>query len=49
VRKQQTFVVFALRWCPKKNLNSEVAGGCWSPIWKTIYLYVGGVFASQIL
>jgi hypothetical protein len=29
VRKQQTFAVFALRWCPKKNLNNEVVGGCW--------------------
>jgi hypothetical protein len=27
VRKQQTFAVFVLRWCPRKNLSSEVAGG----------------------
>jgi hypothetical protein len=31
VRKQQTFAVFVLRWCPKKNLSSEAAGGCWPP------------------
>jgi hypothetical protein len=30
VRKQQTFVVFVLRWCSKKNLSSEAAGGCCS-------------------
>jgi hypothetical protein len=24
VRKQQTFVAFALRWCQKKKLKSEI-------------------------
>jgi hypothetical protein len=31
VRKLQTFAFFVLRWCPKKNLSSEVAGGHWPP------------------
>jgi hypothetical protein len=26
VRKQQTFVAFALRWCRRKKLKSEVLG-----------------------
>jgi hypothetical protein len=31
VRKQQTFVAFALRWCRRKKLKSEVLGGCGPP------------------
>jgi hypothetical protein len=34
VRKQQTFVAFALRWCQKKNLKSEASGGCCPPFEK---------------
>jgi hypothetical protein len=25
--KHQTFAVFALRWCPRTNLNSNVVAG----------------------
>jgi hypothetical protein len=28
VRKEQTFVAFALRWCRRKKLKNEVVGGC---------------------
>jgi hypothetical protein len=31
VRKQQTFVAFALRWCQRKNLKGEASGGCCPP------------------
>jgi hypothetical protein len=31
VRKQQTFVAFALRWCRRKKLKNEVAGECCPP------------------
>jgi hypothetical protein len=37
VRKQQTFVVFALRWCQRKNLKSKASGGCCPPFKKTLY------------
>jgi hypothetical protein len=45
VRKQQTFVAFALRWCQRKNLKSEASGGCCPPF-KTLYFYARGVFSS---
>jgi hypothetical protein len=34
VRKQQTFVAFALRWCRRNKLKSEVPGGCCLPFEK---------------
>jgi hypothetical protein len=36
VRKQQTFVAFALRWCQRKKLKNEVPGGCCPPF-KVLY------------
>jgi hypothetical protein len=38
VRKQQTFVAFALRWCQRKKLKSEVPGGCCPPFKNFILL-----------
>jgi hypothetical protein len=47
VRKQQTSVNFALRWCQKKNLKSEASGG--SRPFKNIILFcAGGVFSSRV-
>jgi hypothetical protein len=34
VRKQQTFVAFALRWSQKNNLKSEASRGCCPPFEK---------------
>jgi hypothetical protein len=46
--EQQTFVAFALRWCRRKKLKTEVAGGCCPLFKKTLYCYAGGVFASRV-
>jgi hypothetical protein len=49
VRKQQTFVAFALRWCQRKNLQIEASGGCCPPFEKRFKVTQEGVLPPEFV